>query len=794
MSLKKRLLIFAFALVSFQGHATHLLGGEIVWKCKPNGKYQFTLVLYRECAGISLPTTAQSLATNAGVSISCAFISTTDVVPSCYTGTTSCSGAVSGTGKMRKYVYRSGDITLTGTPPAGGWYFTWSSCCRSGSISNVVSPGGASYLLRAVMYPYTPPGATAALSVGTTANPSCYDSSPNFLEDPQVISCTGVDVIYNNLGYDPDLDSLHYNWSYPWDASSYSANPASNSVNFASGYTYNSPLPSGSSSTPATIDGETGEVTFNSGVAGSWATCVVIEEWRCGQKIGEIYRDIPIVTLGCTPPAGLCAAGYVDAAPDMSLTPDNSLMNATVLTPVINTAGDTIYYYTEAFPGDTIRFKITASDAYPNPNCSPQDIQFTASGGNLSSAANYGNANACLFNPPCATLTSLNPGGVFTYPGTNDAQFNWVADTAHLQYGQQYCSTSESKYEFYFRMQDDQCPINRFSQKKVVVKILGSNLASPELPQLKCGAYLSNGQLELGWTPNQDTGLSWQHYTIGSEDSNGVLLSTVLLSNWSDSVYTVVNATPSQGHKYFIQTKGGLGGTSTKRYFPLNRIFNYTSSSCAPITINGITYDSTGTYIQQYTSAKGCDSTYSIAVIINASNFLQNPENDTVGPGQTARFSVDAATGVSYQWQANTGNGFINIADGGQYQGTQDHTIRVFSAQPMNHLTEYRCIKAGGICSDTSEVATLYLSTIGILEQESNINIFPNPANEYITIESSNAISSIMIKDELGRILFQSKLRNKGCTINVKKWPTGAYILIIEQGNSIIQKKIVLIK
>jgi hypothetical protein len=37
-------------------------------------------------------------------------------------------------------------------------------------------------------------------------------------------------------------------------------------------------------------------------------------------------------------------------------------------------------------------------------------------------------------------------------------------------------------------------------------------------------------------------------------------------------------------------------------------------------------------------------------------------------------------------------------------------------------------------------------------------------------------------------------LRNKGCTISVNKWPTGAYILIIEQGNSIIQKKIVLIE
>ena len=67
------------------------------------------------------------------------------------------------------------------------------------SITNVVSPGGASYLLRAVMYPYTPPGATSPLSAGTAANPTCFDSSPNFLEDPQVISCTGVDVVYNNL-------------------------------------------------------------------------------------------------------------------------------------------------------------------------------------------------------------------------------------------------------------------------------------------------------------------------------------------------------------------------------------------------------------------------------------------------------------------------------------------------------------------------------------------------------------------------------------------------------------------
>ncbi|MEK9997695.1 MAG: hypothetical protein VW890_04420, partial [Cryomorphaceae bacterium] len=426
--MKKLLLTLALGLFAFQANASHLLGGEIIWKCKPNGKYQFTLVVYRDCGGITISTTPQTLANNAGVSITCNYVSTTDVVPACYTGTTSCSGATSGQGRMQKYVFRSGDITLTGTPPAGGWYFTWNSCCRPGSISN--GPSNQGYLLRAVMFPYTPPGSTTPLSAGTTGNPTCFDNSPNFLEDPQVISCTNVDVIYNNLGYDPDLDSLYYDWASPLQGSSW---PGS-SVTFSSGYSASSPLPSGTGSTPGAINGETGEITFKSAQAGSWATCVKIEEWRCGQKVGEIFRDIPIVTLGCTPPSGLCSSAFVDVEPTMDLTPDPNQQTPTVLNPVTNTAGDTIYYYTDAYPGDTIKFKISSSDPYPNPNCSSQNIEFSASGGNLSSASNYGNANNCLFNPPCATITSLNTGGVYTYPGINDVEFEWHIDCNHLFY------------------------------------------------------------------------------------------------------------------------------------------------------------------------------------------------------------------------------------------------------------------------------------------------------------------------------------------------------------------------
>ena len=550
MNLKRFFAVIAIFFMGFQADASHLLGGEIIWQCKNNGKYQFTLVLYRDCGGIPISTTPQILANNAGVAITCNYISTTDVVPACYNGTTQCAGATSGTGKMQKYVFRSGDITLTGVPPATGWNFTWNSCCRPGTITN--GPTGG-YLLRAVMYPYTPPGSTSALSAGTTANPSCFDSSPNFLEDPQVVSCTGVDVIYNNLGYDPDLDSLHYDWAQPLEGNAWPGTP----VTFSSGYSFTSPLPTNTGSTGAAIDGETGEVTFNSGLQGSWATCVKIEEWRCGQKIGEVFRDIPIVTLVCTPAAGICAATYIDEAPSLSVTPDPNLQKPTILTPVTNTAGDTLYLFTDAYPGDTIKFKISSSDPYPNPDCTSQEIEFSASGGNLSGAANYGDPNNCLFNPPCATLSSLNPGNAYTYPGINDVEFSWIVDCNHLFYQEYQCGTLKSEYSFYLRMQDDQCPINRFAYKKVVVQVK-NYMPAPVDVQNTC-IYQDETGVTFDWVNNADTGFNFDYYLINHIDTLGNTSVVDTIYDWSTQTYTHTGADPNAVNAYTIQVAGGCG-------------------------------------------------------------------------------------------------------------------------------------------------------------------------------------------------------------------------------------------
>jgi len=104
-----------------------------------------------------------------------------------------------------------------------------------------------------------------------------------------------------------------------------------------------------------------------------------------------------------------CAAGYNPVPPEFYFTTDSSLAVPTILSPVTNIVGDTVAYRTEGFPGDTIRFTMRAVDPYVHPDCTPQKISMEARGGNLSSAANYGNANACLFNPPCATTHLIKP-------------------------------------------------------------------------------------------------------------------------------------------------------------------------------------------------------------------------------------------------------------------------------------------------------------------------------------------------------------------------------------------------
>ena len=69
-------------------------------------------------------------------------------------------------------------------------------------------------------------------------------------------------------------------------------------------------------------------------------------------------------------------------------------------------------------------------------------------------------------------------------------------------------------------------------------------------------------------------------------------------------------------------------------------------------------------------------------------------------------------------------------------------------------------------------------TTTLIEKKESTIKIFPNPANNWITVElKSPQQTPILITNVLGEIIIEITLQGNLATIDTAHWPRGTYIL-----------------
>lgn len=193
--------------------STHLLGGELSWECiksgSNSGKYVFHLSLYRNCGGAGLGNSQSILGPTGSVAL------TLDTVillnEACWdsNATIYCIGTTASKA-IEHYIYLSAPYVLTGTPPASGWEFFWTSCCRPNSpIMDNLHPQNQSYRLSAKMFPYTPPGYLNPLPIN-----NCYDSSPEFAQSPEGVVCKGINTKLNNSAFDAENDILKYSFTY----------------------------------------------------------------------------------------------------------------------------------------------------------------------------------------------------------------------------------------------------------------------------------------------------------------------------------------------------------------------------------------------------------------------------------------------------------------------------------------------------------------------------------------------------------------------------------------------------
>ncbi len=522
----KFLSLFFFLIISASSFASHVMGGEITWKCDGNNKYIFELVFYRDCNGAEVNTLSENLRVWNHPSLTVIllpFVSRIDISPACTAvsgGPTPliCGSGTSGgngIGAIEKITYRSLPIDIVGVPPSQGWVFTYENFARSNALTNITSPATYGITLTAKMFAH-------GNGVG------CTDNSPSFLQAPYFVSCAGTPFSYNMNAVDNDLDSLHIDFGIPYNNFPTGAyNPPLNPIPipFEPGFSFASPTPNSSvnpSNIPASINPSNGEITFNSFTVGNFVVKVLVKSYRQGVLIAEVEREMQLVIVPCS-----------------------AANNAPIFTPPF--AGG--QFTTTVNAGDLVNFTISVVDNEFLQDGSPQNVTLSATGPMF--GTNFTSPIGCQISP-CATLDLALP-----VSGTQQAnvQFSWQTSCDHLV--NQYGVVAESiPYTFVFRAQDDYCQIPKVNYATIQINVLNPGIL--QAPKIDCIQTDNTGNVIIKWTPINDpigTFVSYQLYSV-----QGGLLATIPTLAANQFALSGINSMQS----FYIGVVSGCNGNVTK--------------------------------------------------------------------------------------------------------------------------------------------------------------------------------------------------------------------------------------
>lgn len=465
-----------------EARASHVLGGDLTYRCLGNGNFRFTLTMFRDCAGI--PWSQNTIQLNGPAGGTLTLVSSNDVSPRCPGSTAiSCnppSTASGAQGAVSRFVY-TGVVNLSGLGPAPvGTGYTFSAtfpCCRP-NVQNII---GIEQALQVKMFRYTDPVTGLALSPSQIC-----DNSPTFISDPTatIILNPNDTIYYQNFALDPDFtDSTSFGIDYP--LSNFLIPYA-----YAPPYTLSNPIP-GLVGAPivapvnSPINPTSGEMVFRATVQGTFVTVIRVNSFRCGQLISSVFRDFSLKIIpnpvGSPPPYD----------PNLDPTAVLFTQRAPVIQPPFLDANNRPIYELTYYARDTIDLLFNVTDIFPallgnpaNPATwlpAPTGFSVVFNGNNLSPTNNPADCpqgyapcatvrGATDPGPPAPTLTPptqiLNGNGTVAgigYSTTSTqggARFVWRPDCSNLpENAVNACGTSLTGYQFSVTATDLNCPV-----------------------------------------------------------------------------------------------------------------------------------------------------------------------------------------------------------------------------------------------------------------------------------------------------------------------------------------------
>ncbi|MES2689965.1 MAG: PKD domain-containing protein, partial [Bacteroidota bacterium] len=276
--------------VFYVSKATHIVGGEIVYKHIANDSFEIRLDLYIDCfngnpgaiqidsiamLGIfdTAGTLIRSMVSPRGLPQRINSVNYNCVIPP----TNACVDQYS-------YLYYT---SLPKIP--GGYIVSFQRCCRNNSINNIINPGSS--------------GATYWASIPDTSHTAGYNSSARFNSLPPNFICNARDFIFDHSATDPDGDSISYKLYTPYIG----ADPFNNTPRPPASPPYSGVfwLPPYSEqemmngNPELAIDSVTGRLTVKPVNTGQFVVGIAAYEYRKGNLININRRDFQFNVLNC---------------------------------------------------------------------------------------------------------------------------------------------------------------------------------------------------------------------------------------------------------------------------------------------------------------------------------------------------------------------------------------------------------------------------------------------------------------------------------------------------------------
>jgi hypothetical protein len=206
-----------------------------------------------------------------------------------------------------------------------------------------------------------------------------------------------------------------------------------------------------------------------------------------------------------------------------------------------------------------------------------------------------------------------------------------------------------------------------------------------------------------------------------------------------NAAFSITVSGTALAYQWQVDTGTGMKNL-TDTLFYTGTATSMLSLTAAPSTLNGYKYRCiiSGTCPPTDTSKTAVLHFNTIPAIT-----LQ-PRDTTICPTDNATFAILATgTGLTYQWQADTGTGFVNLSDGGNYTGSATAALLINTVPFSFNGYRYRCVMTGTcLPADTSAAAILHLRAApAILSGPSSSMVCAGANIWFVVSASGNSLS-----------------------------------------------------